>query len=416
MSTKELREKRGKIVEDARALIDSIDDNIAGGELKEIDARFDAMMAEADQLLAKIQRTERLEDAEKTLEERLEIRAELTQQPVAVVADEDARYSEVFAKFMKFGMTQLEPDEASLMRSKYESFRGQQATTPGTAGGYTIPEGFRTDIEVALKAFGGMRATSRIIVTDSGNNLPWPTNNDTANKAVIVGENTLIVDQDMTFGQVVFVAYKYSSKFVKVSLELLQDERVGLQSLIAEQLAMRIFRGTNEHFTTGDNTGKPQGIVTASVQGHVGAAGQTTSVIYEDLVDLEHSVDPAYRTAPGAGFMMHDTTLRALKKLKDQDGRPLWLPGIAVREPDTILGYTYTINQDMPVMAANAKSILFGNLALYVIRDVADIMLVRLDERFAELGQVAFVTLSRHDGRMLDAGTNPVKHYANPAT
>lgn len=415
MSSKEMREKRAKIVEDARALIDSVDDDIADGELKEIDAKFDRMMDEADKLEAKFLRSERLEDKESQLAERLEIKSELTGQPVAQLADADERYSAVFKKFMMLGVMELEPEERSLMRNNFQEIRGQQATAPGTAGGYTIPEGFRTDIDVALLAFGGMRAASRIIVTDSGNNLPWPTVNDTGNKAVIVGENTLIGDQDLTFGQVVFVAYKYSSKFVKVSLELLQDERVGMQSLIAGLLATRIFRGTNEHFTTGTGTDEPEGVITGSTEGHVGTTGQTTTVIYEDLVDLEHSVDPAYR-AMGAQFMFHDQTLRALKKLKDQDGRPLWLPGIAVREPDTILSYPYTINQDVPVMAADAKSILFGDFSKYVIRDVFDITLIRLEERFAELGQVAFVTLSRHDGRMIDAGTNPIKHYANSST
>ena len=146
----------------------------------------------------------------------------------------------------------------------------------------------------------------------------------------------------------------------------------------------------------------------------VGQVGQTTSVIYEDLVDLEHSVDPAYRAE--AEFMFHDDTLKVLKKLKDADGRPLWLPGVAVREPDTILGYNYVINQDMPIMAANAKSILFGDFSKYMIRDVMDLMLLRLVERYADFAQVGFIAFSRHDGDLLDAGTNPIKHYANSAT
>lgn len=415
MSTKKQREKRAKLVEDARALMNSVDD-LPADQQAEATARFDDMMKEVDELKTQIDRTERLEMAEETLNERLEIRAELTGLPVAQVADQEESYGGVFKKFMQFGMMGLEQNDRELMQSRWNGFRGQQATTPGSAGGYTIPEGFRTDIEVALLAFGGMREASRIIVTDSGNNLPWPTNNDTSNKAVIVGENTLIPDEDMTYGQVVFVAYKYSSKWVKVSLELLQDERVGMQGLIAETLATRIFRGTNEHFTVGTGTGEPSGVVTDSVEGHVGAAGQTTTIIYEDLVDLEHSVDPAYRAMPAARFMMHDNMLRVLKKLKDQDGRPLWLPGIAVREPDTILGYSYTVNQDVPVPAASAKSLLFGDFSKYIIRDVVDITLVRAEERFVELGQVGFVSLSRHDGRMVDAGTNPIKHYAHPAT
>src|SRR5690606_10577729 len=125
-------------------------------------------------------------------------------------------------------------------------------------------------------------------------------------------------------------------------------------------------------------------------------------------------VDPAYRMQ--AEFMFHDQTLRELKKLRDQEGRPLWLPGIAVREPDTILGYRYVINQHMPQMAAGQRSVLSGAFSKYHIRDVMDILLIRLDEVYAEYGQVAFLAFSRHDGTLLDAGTHPIKALQHPAS
>jgi HK97 family phage major capsid protein len=113
--------------------------------------------------------------------------------------------------------------------------------------------------------------------------------------------------------------------------------------------------------------------------------------------------------------------LKALKKIKipqysgDTAGVPLWQPGLVAGQPDTILGYPFVINQAMAAMAASAKSIIFGDLSKYLIRDVRDVQLIRLDERFAEYHQVGFLAFSRHDGDLLDAGTDPVKHYINAA-
>jgi HK97 family phage major capsid protein len=180
---------------------------------------------------------------------------------------------------------------------------------------------------------------------------------------------------------------------------------------LGSALGTRIGRITNRDFTLGTGSANPNGIVNAATLGKTGATGQQASVIYGDLVDLEHSVDPAYRA--GARFMMHDQSLKVIKKLVDSQGRPLWMPGLVGGAPDTILGYPFTINQDLATMATSAKSILFGDFSKYIIRDVAEVSVLRLDERFAEFHQVAFLAFARVDGDLLDAGTNPVKWYAN---
>ena len=199
-----------------------------------------------------------------------------------------------------------------------------------------------------------------------------------------------------------------------VSLQLLQDSAFDLNSFLVDKLGTRIARITNRHFTVGTGSGQPNGLVTASTTGQTGASGQTASIIYDDLVELEHSVDPAYRAK--AKFMFHDQTLKTLKKLKDGYGRPLWLPGIAVKEPDTINGYGYAVNQHMPTMAADAKSVVFGDLKSYFIRRVNNPIVMRLAERYADAGQVGFIVWQRFDGTLVDAGTHPVKAYANSHT
>jgi len=292
--------------------------------------------------------------------------------------------------------------------------RPPQATTPGAVGGYTIPDETMRALERALLEFGGMRQVSTIIRTDTGADMPIPTNNDTMNEGHILGENLQVEIRELTFNQLVLQSYKYSARMVLVSVELMQDNAVNLAGILGGILGERIGRITNRHFTTGTGTAEPMGILTAASQGVVATTGGATSATYDNFVDLEHSVDPAYRT--GARFMFHDSTLKTIKKLKDTTGRPLWVPGMAFNSPDTIFGYPFTVNQSMPVLGANAKSILFGQLTKYLIRDVRGVTLLRLDERFADFHQVAFLAFARYDGDLLDAGTHPVKYFQNSAT
>lgn len=295
-----------------------------------------------------------------------------------------------------------------------------QAVGTGAAGGFTVPDEPMRALEVALLNFGGMRSAASVIRTSTGAALPIPTVNDTNQVGVILAENAVVANQDVVFAQLVLDAYKYSSKQVLVSLELLQDNSINIGQFLGNALANRIGRILNTHFTVGTGTAQPNGVVTAAFLGKAGATGQTTSVIYNDLVDLFHSVDVAYRN--NASWMMNDLTLAAIKKIKiaqfsgDTSGQPLWQPALALGAPDTILGKAIVVNNDVPVMAASAKSILFGDFSKYLIRDVRDITLVRLDERYADAGQVGFLAFSRHDGDLLDAGTHPIKFYQNSAT
>jgi HK97 family phage major capsid protein len=209
-------------------------------------------------------------------------------------------------------------------------------------------------------------------------------------------------------------AHTYTSKLVLVANQLLQDSAFNLESFLAQKLGTRIARITNLHFTTGDGASKPTGVITAATMGQTGTTGETTSIIFDDLIELEHSVDPAYRS--NARFMMNDQTLKIIKKLKDSQNRPLWLPGYAMKEPDTINGYGYEINQQMAIPAANAKSIAFGDFKNYFIRRVAGVQVLRLVERYADFNQTGFLAFQRYDGQLVDAGTHPIKYFQHSAS
>lgn len=407
----EMRQKRAALFEQARAILDKAEAekrDLTGEEREQ----YDRIMADIDALKADIDRLERAEQVAKELASKTEptdtSRSE--QRNVPLVATPE--YREAFLGWVRG--QDLTPEQRKLLSAARASIDSRAlATVPGAAGGYLVPEGFYRQLIEAMKPWGGMREVATVITTASGNPLPIPTTNDTVNKGRRIAENAATTTTDFAFGQKILGAYKYTSDTVLVSIELLQDSAFDLEAKLAQWLGTRIGRITNEEFTLGTGTDMPEGIVTAAYLGKQGAAGQTTSVTYEDLVDLEHAVNRAYRR--NAKWMMADSTLKALKKLKDSMGRPLWQPGLAVREPDTIMGYPYVINDDVPAMAASAKSILFGDFSNYFIRDVMDVVVFRISEKYIENGQIGFVAFSRHDGRLIDAGTHPVVYYQNAA-
>lgn len=407
----ELKQKRFGLYQEMRGIIDAADNEKRGMTPDETE-KYENLDKEVDNLTAEIAKREKLQEQERQFAERQEQdekrKYENRREGKSNILESE-EYRSAFVQYLT-NPSELSNEQRSILMEK----RALSAVT-GASGGYTVPQGFYNQIQDAMKFYGGMRQSrATVMKTSSGNDLPIPTSNDTSNVGELLGENTGAATQDLAFGQVIMKAYKYSSKVVLVPFELLQDSAFNIEQFLARKLGERIGRITNTHFTTGDNSSKPQGIVTAATLGKTGATGQTTSIIYEDLVDLEHSVDIAYRS--NAEFMFHDSTLKILKKLKDSTGRPLWLPGLEVKEPDTILGYKYTVNNDIASMAANAKSILFGDLSNYFIRDVMDIQLFRISDKYIESGQVGFLAFYRGDGRMVDAGMNPVKYYANSAT
>lgn len=283
-----------------------------------------------------------------------------------------------------------------------------QSILVGTAGAYTIPEGFVNNLEVALLQYGGIRMVADVMRTASGQDLPWPTVNDTTVKGQRINENTQVPTKDISFGALVFHAYKYTSGIVLVPVELMEDSAFNMAAVIGNLLGIRIGRILADEFTNTGAGAAPVGIVTAATLGQTAAS--PTAIAGDDLYNLKHSVDPAYRTGPGVGWMFHDQILLAIKKLKDGLGRYLWQASLAGSSPDTLDGDPITINQSMvSTIASTNKTVLYGMLSKYKIRDVAEVRLRRLVERFADQDQEAFLMFSRHDGNLMDAGTHPVK-------
>lgn len=309
--------------------------------------------------------------------------------------------------------------EKQVTQEEWAAIRNTMSTGTAAQGGYTVPTEVASSVADALKAYGGVRSVADVFTTASGADINYPTSDGVAETGEIIGENASASSADPSFGVVTLKTYKFSSKIIAVPFELLQDSQIDTEGFIVRRSATRVGRSQNSFFTTGTGSGQPLGVVTAAALGKVGATGQTTTVTWADLVSLKHSVDPAYRSLGNCKWMMHDSTLAALEKLVDTTGRPIIYPsynGISGPMPDRLMGHDIVINQDMPTMAANAKSILFGDFSYYKIRDVMPLELFRFDDSaYIKLGQIGFLMWARSGGTFVDVG-GAIRYYANSAT
>lgn len=377
---------------------------------------LDAVLNEIEAIDAEIARENRMNQV--AGDEHAEHEAALNN---ATREDADRKNPEAGAlrAMLKGGLSNLTDEQRASMRARQPAdMQNAMSTTTGSEGGYTVATEFHRSLLEAMKQMGGVRAVANNIQTATGAQMLFPTADATAEEGEIVGQSVQVSTGETAFGQASMEVYKYSSKSIALPFELLQDSFIDIEAYIKNLLALRLWRIQNRHQTVGTGVSQPRGIVTGAGAGKVGATGQTTTVTYDDLVDLEHSVDPIYR--PRAGWMFHDDTLKVLRKIKDSNGRPIFVPGYEQGNPggapDRLMNRAITINQNMAPMAANAKSILYGDFSKYMVRDVMDVTIFRMtDSKYTEKGQVGFLAFCRSGGNLLDVG-GAVKSYANSAT
>lgn len=402
--TKKLHEERAKLVTQMQEIKKQATE--AGAWSADQEKKFDELDAAAEKLYKEAQRIEKLHAL--TSEEKEDILKSAKEEGKSSdqKKDENKKYLKAWCEYMLKGISSMSADSREVL------IRAGQNVGTTTEGGFLVPEGFSFEYDKALLAYGGVLGNVRSISTTAGNDIPWPNTDDTANKSVILTEaGAVAASKDLVFGSTTLKAWMYSTDWIKVSLQLMQDSGIPIEQLVAEMLAERDARGLNYDFTLGNGTTAPQGVVTASTSGKTTAS--ETAITANEIMALEHSVDPLYRV--GGAFMMHDSILLEVKKLtfSTSDNRPLWDPGIvALGTPQTLLGYKIITNQDMAsTLAADNKVMLFGNFQKYIHRKVLGQTILRANELFAGNLQVGFTGISRHDGRKITKSTvYPWKH------
>lgn len=331
----------------------------------------------------------------------------------------------------------LRKGDDGINAEEWTQIRNTLSTTTGSEGGFTVPSLISQQLYDAMKAYGAMRVVSDIIPTVDGKPLSFPTSDGTAEVGEWIAQNTTATAADPVFGTVSLNVFKASSKIIAVPFELLQDTILDMEGFIRKRIAQRIGRLGNLAFTVGAGTTQPDGFIPKTSAGKTGIAAQGTGVIYDDLIDLIHSIDPAYR-GPQSVFMAHDTIVKTIRKIKDTAGRPIWMPsydaGInlglnkdanggydtinklgtgqtTVAVPfDILLGYRMYVNNDLATPALNSKSLAFGDFSYYKVRDAMEVQLFRFtDSAYTKLGQVGFLAWARMGGNLMDA--NAVKFF-----
>lgn len=400
MTIQQLRERLGALKKEARNLVEN---KGSATWTKEEQTQFDNMVDEAERIERQIEAHQRLLDNE--------AEDSFSKLPAKDKAAKVDPALAAYENYLRKMANRLTPQEI-------EAIRNTMSTTTGSEGGYTVQPIVASTLIEALKDFGAMRRLATRLVTTNGADLSFPSTDGTSEEGEIVAQNQPATDADVAFGTVPLNTYKFSSKVVAIPIELLQDSNIDVVALVNNRLRERVGRIQNRLFSVGSGTGQPWGVATAAAVGKTGTTGQTLTVTYDDLVDLIDSIDPAYQS-DALKFQFSQTVRRVVRKIKDTTGRPIWTPsydeGMSAKTPDLLLGYPVEINNHMPVPAANAKSITFGDHSKYIVRDAMELTMFRFeDSAYLKKGQVGFMAWARAGGNLTD--TNAVKAYQHSAT
>lgn len=415
---KELRQKQEQIVVEARERLDQINACTDETRAKELETQHDTAMAEHDRLDKEIEREEKLLALENRAEEQRSRQRPLMpdQRSNNNKPNAGAEYRSAFYSMLANGgdVTALSAEERSVLRAGAVAPDPEQRaqSTVAAAGGYTVPTELAGFIIQSMKDWGPMYDDNVCteMRTARGNPVTIPTVDDTNKTAVPHTEGEDFADtgaKDVEFGQKLLNAYVYNTEFIRFSFELAQDSAFGVEQLLGSLLGERLGRIANLQLTRGSGNNAPNGIVTASSLGITTATA--TGVTWDDIIDLEHSVDPAYRVSPKARYMFNDKTLNIVRKLKDGEGNYLWQKGdVQKGVPGSFNGRSYSINQAMDDIAAGKKFMLFGDFSKYFVRKVSDPMIGIMRERFWP--NLGIAGLIRFDGELGD--TAAIKHMA----
>ena len=381
----ELREKRTKTWDAAKAFLDSK----RGGDgllSAEDTTTYEKMEADVVALGKEIERLERqnaidLEMAKPTTNA-------ITNKPSADDDKKKGRASAVYTRSFW-----------NAMRDKAPGLDVYNALKEGSDadGGFLVPDEYERTLIEALEEENIFRKLAHVIRTSSGERkIPVVASKG---EASWVDEEGLIPESDDKFGQVTIGSYKLGT-MIKISDELLADSVFNMPAYIAKEFARRIGNKEEDSFFNGNGTGKPLGILSDTGGGEIGVTATAAAAItFDDVMDLYYSLKSPYRRK--ASFLLNDQTVKAIRKLKDNNGQYLWNPSVKDGVPDKILNRPYHTSDFMPTLKASAKALVFGDYSYYWVADRQGRVFKRLNELYAPTGQVGFLATQRVDGRLI---------------
>ena len=380
MNVNELRTKRAKAWEDAKNFLDSHRNE--NGILSDEDTKtYEEMEAKIVNLGKEIERQEKMDAMEREMA--MPVNTPITSKPENVKMDEKkGRASDTYKKAFW-----------NAIRSKYGMASNVLSEGVDSEGGYLVPDEFERTLIQSLRGENMFRTRAHVITTSSGTHkIPVVASKG---EASWIDENGAYPEDDDTFSQVNIDAHKIGT-IIKVSEELLNDSAFDLENYFSGEFARRIGTKEEEAFINGNGSSKPTGILASAELGVTTASDK--AITADELIDLFYSLKAPYRK--NAVWILNDTTIKAIRKLKDNNGQYLWQPAIKDGDFDTLLGRPLMTSSAMPEIAAGAKAIAFGDLSFYWIGDRQGVTFKRLNERYADMGHVGFLTSKRVDGKL----------------
>lgn len=377
----------------------SFEDPLAMQTIQNLNERYASLTALKNDL--EVQERQAKEMVEKEIE---------TRETEKAAGNVNATYDESFWRWVTnpVGAAMQEHDKRMLETRGTST----QIGTTDSLGGYTIPQSFANTIEISMKHYSGMLEACDIMDDTIGGQLKYPSLDDTATNGAIIGQGVATTVSDLTFGNVLFGEWTIDSKIIKMSAELLNDNRVGLaQAVLADLLPNRLGRAVNSQLTSGTGTSSPYGLKTVVTNSALTTAG-ATAITKAELLRLRYSIDKAYSNGPKFGFMMHYTILGYLQSLDlgNSDTVQLFRPSNTPGVPDQLLGLPVWINNDLdaangttglPVTAK--KHIYFGDFSKYKIRRIGGVSLSRNDSLYWAERAAGFMGFLRIDGNLVNS-------------
>tara|TARA_R110000824_G_scaffold401762_1_gene615151 strand:+ start:4413 stop:5606 length:1194 start_codon:yes stop_codon:yes gene_type:complete len=382
-TTTELKQIRAKAITEMRDILDTADAEGARPLSAEETQKYDRIEKEVDGFSQTIDRRERQTKAEKMLatspaEARVSSKA-LTK---AERLDSD-EYRNAFDKYMRFGANALVGDEARALQEGTDS-----------EGGYLTETVLERRLVQTLQDQNIMRQLALVINTTSDRNISVES---TVGSATWTAEEAAYTESDSAFSQISLGAYKIAT-IMKVSEELMQDSIFDMDSYVGTNFGRRIAEAEEAAFVAGNGSSKPTGATVGASAGVTAASA--TAITSNEILDLLYSLKRQYRR--GAAFLMNDSTIKAIRQLKDSNGQYLWQPALSAGDPDTLGGRPVHASYDMPAATTGLVSVLFGDFKMgYMIADRGTTSFQRLNELYSANGQVGFRAYRRVDGKVV---------------
>lgn len=398
-----LLEKRANVANQMRELLDNAatekrELSAAENEsLAKMDADIDSLRTQADKLVESAKSADAAEAALRSLAGRPQERA------------------------VEDGATEQEKELRSFLNGETRQFLAmptqaeKRDLTKGTttAGGHTVPTSFYGTMWEHLRDNSAiLSAGATVITTDGGESLEIPTTTSHGAGA-LVAEGGAIAESDPAFAKRTLGAYKYG-QLIQVSRELVEDTGVDLLGYLARIAGENIGNALGVHLVTGDGSSKPTGITTSVSAGVTGSAAVAGVPTFDNIIDLFYSVIAPYRRKATAGWLMKDASAGYVRKIKDGNNNYIWQPSVIAGQPDLLLSKPVFTDPNVAAIAADAESILFGDMSAYHVRVVNGVRFERSDDFAFSTDLVTFRAVLRADGLLVDQ-TGAVKSFVGGA-